>query len=237
MLARRTLRYALARPITPLALSKAQQQRLYTDKPTDPAAPTAESVTEPATKAADSISKPDAGTAAFGSLLDSLGSKGTGRTSNQFSSLLNRDSPMKSDFAGLTGSGRFGVIGRQGEVEEDPMETLVLHVHASSNNTILSLTDSNGRVIVNASGGTVGFKKAQRAGFEPAYQATVHVANAVREKAIPVNKVELRLKGFGAGRDAVFKAVHSVTNWAVCRVVDTTPVPFNGCRPKKARRL
>ncbi|ORX74888.1 translational machinery component [Linderina pennispora] len=117
------------------------------------------------------------------------------------------------------------------------MDTLVLHVHASSNNTILSLTDANGRVIVNASGGTVGFKKAQRAGFEPAYQATVHIANAVREKAIPVNKVELRLKGFGAGRDAVFKAVHSVTNWAVCRVVDTTPVPFNGCRPKKARRL
>ncbi|KAI8322813.1 translational machinery component [Martensiomyces pterosporus] len=117
------------------------------------------------------------------------------------------------------------------------MNTLILHVHASSNNTILSLTDYNGRVLVNASGGTVGFRKAQRAGFEAAYQATASIASTVKEKGINVNKVELRLKGFGAGRDAAFKAVHSMTNWIVCRVVDTTPIPFNGCRPKKARRL
>ncbi|KAJ1941192.1 hypothetical protein EC988_006828 [Linderina pennispora] len=234
MLAQRTLRYALARPITPLALGRPQQQRLYTDKPTEPASPTA----EPTTKANEPAKKGDASTAAFGSLLDSLGSsKGAGQALGRYSNLLSRDAPMKGDYAGFSGSGKYGGVSRQGEVEEDPMDTLVLHVHASSNNTILSLTDANGRVIVNASGGTVGFKKAQRAGFEPAYQATVHIANAVREKAIPVNKVELRLKGFGAGRDAVFKAVHSVTNWAVCRVVDTTPVPFNGCRPKKARRL
>ncbi|KAJ2384014.1 hypothetical protein GGI05_005133, partial [Coemansia sp. RSA 2603] len=121
--------------------------------------------------------------------------------------------------------------------DQDPMRMLILHVHASSNNTILSMTDANGKVLINASGGTVGFRKAQRAGFEAAYQATASIAAKIKERGIEVRKLEIRLKGFGAGRDAAFKAVHSLTNWAVCRVVDTTPIPFNGCRPKKARRL
>ncbi|KAI9506920.1 hypothetical protein BX070DRAFT_186203 [Coemansia spiralis] len=117
------------------------------------------------------------------------------------------------------------------------MSSLILHVHASSNNTILSLTDANGRVIVNASGGTVGFRKAQRAGFEAAYQATASVVKTIREKNINVQRIEIKLKGFGAGREAAFKAINNLTNWAVFRITDTTPIPFNGCRPKKARRL
>ncbi|KAJ2491011.1 hypothetical protein IWW37_002677 [Coemansia sp. RSA 2050] len=154
----------------------------------------------------------------------------------KFSQMLSNDKPMKSDFSGFIGAGRY--CGHAAKVErDDPMSLLILHVHSSSNNTILSLTDANGKVIVNASGGTVGFKKAQRAGFEAAYQATASIAATVKERGINVKVVELRLKGFGAGRDAVFKAVNSVTSWAITRIVDTTPIPFNGCRPKKARRL
>ncbi|KAJ1801115.1 hypothetical protein LPJ75_006461 [Coemansia sp. RSA 2598] len=137
-------------------------------------------------------------------------------------------------------TGRFGSPANRGTSEEelaDPMSRLILHVHASSNNTILSLTDALGKVLINASGGTVGFRKAQRAGFEAAYQATAWIASKVKERGIPVRKVEIRLKGFGAGREASFKAINSVTNWPVCRIIDNTPIPFNGCRPKKARRL
>ncbi|KAJ2786747.1 hypothetical protein GGI15_001276 [Coemansia interrupta] len=161
----------------------------------------------------------------------------------EFRSYLHDGDALKGDATGFTGSGRYGSYAgghRMAAAEEDesnPMRMLILHVHASSNNTILSLTDANGKVLINASGGTVGFRKAQRAGFEAAYQATASIAAKIKERGIEVRKLEIRLKGFGAGRDAAFKAVHSLTNWAVCRVVDTTPIPFNGCRPKKARRL
>ncbi|KAJ2741535.1 hypothetical protein GGI20_005122 [Coemansia sp. BCRC 34301] len=186
--------------------------------------------------------------APLSSLLDMLSSQKSGMSStppsttrmvSKFSHMLNSSKPMKGDYSGLIGSGMYGGTASRltREESEDPMSLLVLHVHASSNNTILSLTDANGKVIINASGGTVGFKKAQRAGFEAAYQATASIAATVKERGISVRAVELRLKGFGAGRDAAFKAVHSVTNWVVARIIDTTPIPFNGCRPRKARRL
>ncbi|PIA18032.1 translational machinery component, partial [Coemansia reversa NRRL 1564] len=112
-----------------------------------------------------------------------------------------------------------------------------LHVHASSNNTIVSLTDANGRVFFNSSGGQVGFRKAQRSGFEAAYQATASIANKARDKDIRIRSLEIRLRGFGTGRDAAFKAVTTLTSWPISAVTDVTPIPFNGCRPKKARRL
>ncbi|KAJ2584010.1 hypothetical protein GGH95_000663 [Coemansia sp. RSA 1836] len=186
--------------------------------------------------------------APLSSLLDMLSSQKPGTSSPtsstiskmpKFSQMLNSNKPIKGDYSGLIGSGMYGGSASRlvKEESEDPMSLLILHVHASSNNTILSLTDANGKVIVNASGGTVGFKKAQRAGFEAAYQATASIAATVKERGINVRAVELRLKGFGTGREAAFKAVHSLTSWAVTRIVDTTPIPFNGCRPRKARRL
>ncbi|KAJ1934227.1 hypothetical protein GGF37_006444 [Kickxella alabastrina] len=221
-----------------------QQQRNYSsDKDT----PTASTTGNAATPSGESDKKSTP--VSLSSLLESLNMQGNGSSNpssgssglGKFSSLLSSgESPLKGDIAGFTGTGRFGGTAGRGRVEEDesdPMRMLILHVHASSNNTILSLTDADGRVLVNASGGTVGFRKAQRAGFEAAYQATASIATTIKDRGINVRKVELRLKGFGAGRDAAFKAVHSVTNWVVCRVVDTTPIPFNGCRPKKARRL
>ncbi|KAJ2758832.1 hypothetical protein IWQ56_005900 [Coemansia nantahalensis] len=181
------------------------------------------------------------------SLLDNLGAKAAQsrstaaapRTSTRYRDLLAASPLIKGDFVGLSGTGRYGgsVDAGPNMDAENPMHKLVLHVHASSNNTVLSLTDALGRVIVNSSGGAVGFKKAQRAGFEAAYQATASIANTVKERGIDVRKIEIRLKGFGAGREAAFKAVNSLTDWAVCAVSDVTPVPFNGCRPKKARRL
>ncbi|KAJ1745803.1 hypothetical protein LPJ77_004303 [Coemansia sp. RSA 2523] len=182
------------------------------------------------------------------SLIDNLADNASKSTrasptvrTNRFSGLMGQGSGsemMKDDYMNFSRTGRFGgeSNSRFGE-DQDPMNKLILHVHATSNNTILSLTDANGRVIVNSSGGLVGFKKAQRAGFEAAYQATASVANTVKERDIFVKNVEIRLRGFGAGRDAAFKAVGSLTNWNICAITDVTPIPFNGCRPKKARRL
>ncbi|KAJ1731612.1 hypothetical protein LPJ61_002452 [Coemansia biformis] len=179
------------------------------------------------------------------SMLDSLDPKNARsrpaepRGNTRYRNLLGNDSLMKGDYIGISGTGRYGgsVDAASRQEEANPMNKLILHVHASSNNTILSLTDAKGQIIVNASGGTVGFKKAQRAGFEAAYQATASIANTVKERGIDVRKIEIKLKGFGAGREAAFKAVNSLTDWVVCAVTDVTPIPFNGCRPKKARRL
>ncbi|KAJ2889216.1 28S ribosomal protein S11, mitochondrial, partial [Coemansia asiatica] len=93
----------------------------------------------------------------------------------RYQDLLGGSSGLKGDNAGFMGTGRFGGTADRGLADDDlsdPMSKLILHVHASSNNTILSLTDAVGKVLINASGGTVGFRKAQRAGFEAAYQAT-----------------------------------------------------------------
>ncbi|RKP36036.1 hypothetical protein BJ085DRAFT_16053 [Dimargaris cristalligena] len=113
----------------------------------------------------------------------------------------------------------------------------VLNVHAGLNNTIISLTNASGAVLINTSGGSVGFKKAQRAGYEAAYQAMEQLIKKAQEKGIVVQNVHIKFKGFGMGRDASFKALRSLTNWRVVRLSDCTPIPFNGCRPRKQRRL
>ncbi|CAG8718646.1 2783_t:CDS:2 [Racocetra fulgida] len=120
-----------------------------------------------------------------------------------------------------------------------PSEELYrIHIHASYNNTIVSLTNSRKDVLINSSGGLVGFKKAQRGGYEAAHQAAVALVEKVKEKGIKVKNVEVLIKGFGPGRDAAFKAIASPENpWIVKRITDSTPLPFGGCRPRKARRL
>ncbi|KAJ1963731.1 hypothetical protein IWQ62_003128 [Dispira parvispora] len=113
----------------------------------------------------------------------------------------------------------------------------MLHVHAGLNNTILSLTNEKGVVLINTSGGSAGFKKSKRAGFEAAYQATQQLVTRAQERGINVHTLQVKFKGFGQGRDATFKALRALTNWRINRITDCTPIPFNGCRPKKQRRL
>ncbi|KAL7749899.1 28S ribosomal protein S11, mitochondrial [Sorochytrium milnesiophthora] len=115
----------------------------------------------------------------------------------------------------------------------------ILHVRCSFNNTVVSLTTPQGDCIAWASGGTVGFKKANRAGYEPAFQATRKVLDKVEAKLGPDVKrtgVHVKFKGFGPGKDAVWKGVRAL-GWMVKMVEDATPVAHAGCRPRKARRL
>ncbi|CAI2180684.1 16986_t:CDS:2 [Funneliformis geosporum] len=117
-------------------------------------------------------------------------------------------------------------------------EIYILHIHASYNNTLVTLTNSRGDILLTKSGGSVGFKKAQRGGYEAAHQTAAGVIQKIKEKGLNVKNVEICIKGFGPGRDAAFKALANVENqWNVKRITDTTPLPFNGCRPRKARRL
>lgn len=112
-----------------------------------------------------------------------------------------------------------------------------LHIHASPNNTIITLTRPNGAPLVTTSGGSAGFKKAARSGYEAAHQAALQLLEKMNAKNLQVPNVHIVLKGFGPGRDAAFKALVSGNTWNVKRITDATPIPFGGCRPKKARRL
>ncbi|KAG0229742.1 hypothetical protein B0O80DRAFT_418926 [Mortierella sp. GBAus27b] len=112
-----------------------------------------------------------------------------------------------------------------------------LHIHASMNNTILTLTDSNGDPITTQSAGSAGLKKSARSGPEAGYQAMAKMIEKVEEKNVHIQTLHVLMKGFGPGRDSAFKAIRAKTNWDIKRITDTTPIPFNGCRPPKARRL
>ena len=110
----------------------------------------------------------------------------------------------------------------------------IVHVRATFNNTIITLTDLNGETLCWESAGTVGFKGARKATPFAATRAAERVAQKGRRMG--VNEVEVRVKGPGSGRDSAITAlVPSGLN--VSAVEDHTPIPHNGCRPRKKRRV
>ncbi|KAI7881825.1 translational machinery component [Lichtheimia hyalospora FSU 10163] len=115
-------------------------------------------------------------------------------------------------------------------------ENYQLHINASPNNTIITLTRPNGSPLITTSGGSAGFKKAARSGYEAAHQAALQLLEKKATKNLNPRNIHVILKGFGPGREAAFKALAG-EKWNIKRITDATPVPFGGCRPKKARRL
>ncbi|KAJ1505991.1 hypothetical protein HMI56_000833 [Coelomomyces lativittatus] len=115
----------------------------------------------------------------------------------------------------------------------------ILHIHASSNNTVVSMSKMNGDVLAESSGGQVGYKKGMRAGFEPAYKATHVVLTKMADQFGSEMKhqgVIIKFNGFGPGREAAWKCIQTF-NWKIVMVKDVTPIPHGGCRPRKKRRL
>ncbi|ETW84279.1 hypothetical protein HETIRDRAFT_444154 [Heterobasidion irregulare TC 32-1] len=120
-----------------------------------------------------------------------------------------------------------------------------LHVKCTHNNTIITLTSPENRPVQRGiwSGGLCGFKGVNRSGYEAAYQCAVRAFKRTEELMLenPVMKLELCMKGFGQGRDAVSKALMTSEGEKVRKVVnritDKSPIKIGGTRAKKARRL
>jgi small subunit ribosomal protein S11 len=108
------------------------------------------------------------------------------------------------------------------------------YVHASYNNTIVTLTDQNGNVLAWSSAGVVGFKGPKKS---TPYAAGVIVRDAV-EKVRPtgLREVNAFVSGIGSGREAAVRAMHA-NGINVMTIKDVTPIPHNGCRPPKPRRI
>jgi len=108
------------------------------------------------------------------------------------------------------------------------------HIQATYNNTIISLTDPQGNVLGWSSAGLNGFKGAKKA---TPYAAGIVVRVAAEKvKDYGLNEVEVFVRGVGAGREAAIRALHA-NGLAISSIKDMTPIPHNGCRPKKPRRV
>ena len=108
------------------------------------------------------------------------------------------------------------------------------HIHETYNNTVVSITDVNGNVISWASAGTIGYKGSKKktpyaAGMSAEAAAKVAFDNGVR-------KVEVFVKGLGAGRENAIRSLQTA-GLEITAINDITPVPHNGCRPPKRRRV
>ncbi len=110
----------------------------------------------------------------------------------------------------------------------------VAHIKATFNNTIVSITDTKGAAITWASAGKVGFKGSKKS---TPFAAQMAASNCAKDAlALGVRKVEVWVKGPGSGREAAIRSL-SAAGLEVTAIKDVTPIPHNGCRPPKRRRV
>ncbi len=110
-----------------------------------------------------------------------------------------------------------------------------LHIQATFNNTIITLTDPNGAALATSSAGACGFRGSKK-GTAYAAQVAAEKAGTAAKQAYGLSKVSAYIKGVGLGRDAAVRAMQTV-GIQVESITDVTGVPHGGVRPKKARRV
>jgi len=122
--------------------------------------------------------------------------------------------------------------GRKKEKKNVPFA--LCNVHASFNNTVISITDQAGNVLSWSSAGCIGFKGSRKGTPFAAQLAAQAAGNTAKEHG--VRQIEVRVKGPGAGRESSIRALQAI-GLEVKAIKDVTPIPHNGCRPPKRRRV
>ena len=107
-------------------------------------------------------------------------------------------------------------------------------IHSSFNNTIVTLTDKAGNVLTWSSGGKIGYKGSKKSTPFAAQLAAEEVAKAALDMGI--NRVQVVVKGPGGGREAAIRSLDA-NGLQITMIKDSTPIPHNGCRPRKVRRI
>ena len=110
----------------------------------------------------------------------------------------------------------------------------LVHVHASFNNTNVTITDTVGNVLAWSSSGSLGFRGSRKGTPFAAQQASITAANKAKESGL--RSVNVNVSGPGAGRESAVRAL-STAGLEVRSIRDRTPIPHNGCRPPKKRRV
>jgi small subunit ribosomal protein S11 len=109
-----------------------------------------------------------------------------------------------------------------------------VHIKATFNNTLITVTDLDGNTVCSRSGGSVGFKGSRKSTPFAAQQAAQRCANTAMRNG--VREVEIRVKGPGSGRESAISALQQA-GLRIASIEDVTPLPHNGCRPPKRRRV
>ncbi len=110
----------------------------------------------------------------------------------------------------------------------------IAYIQATFNNTVVSITDVQGNLVCWSSAGSLGFKGSRKGTPFAAQQASQTAANIAREHGMKT--VDVRVKGPGSGRESAIRALQTV-GLEVKSIKDVTPIPHNGCRPPKRRRV
>ena len=110
----------------------------------------------------------------------------------------------------------------------------IVHIRATFNNTLVTISDPNGEVLCSESGGTTGQKGSRKSTPFAAQQAARTAA--IKAKKLGLIEVEVRVKGPGSGRESAITGLQAA-GLKVLSIEDVTPIPHNGCRPRKKRRV
>ena len=124
-------------------------------------------------------------------------------------------------------------VGKKKKVKRN-VPKAVAHVNASFNNTIVTITDPNGDVLTWASSGTIGFNGSRKSTPFAAQRAAERCADGAIKMG--VKEIDVRVKGPGAGRESAIRSLQA-RGLKVRTIEDVTPLPHNGCRPRKRRRV
>jgi small subunit ribosomal protein S11 len=110
----------------------------------------------------------------------------------------------------------------------------IAHIHASFNNTIVTITDRQGNTVSWATAGGCGFRGSRKSTPFAAQVAAERAGKAAQE--VGMKSLEVRVKGPGPGRESAVRSLNS-TGFKITNIEDVTPIPHNGCRPPKRRRV
>jgi len=124
--------------------------------------------------------------------------------------------------------------GSKGKKEKRSVPSGIIHIQSTFNNTIVTVTDPSGNVVGSSSAGRQGFKGSRKS---TPFAAQLAAQDAVRQAMeAGMRTAEVRVKGPGVGREAAIRALQ-VDGFSVSMIRDVTPIPHNGCRPPKRRRV
>jgi small subunit ribosomal protein S11 len=129
-------------------------------------------------------------------------------------------------------AGRKKVFKKRGE--KKVVHSGVAHIQASFNNTLVTITDAEGNVVSWSSAGAIGFKGSRKGTPFAAQQAASAAASVAKDSGL--RSAEVRVKGPGSGRESAIRALQA-SGVEIKSIRDVTPIPHNGCRPPKRRRV
>ena len=143
--------------------------------------------------------------------------------------------PSAAESATLEGGKPAAGAAKRGRGKEKKnVPVAVAHIHATFNNTVITITDMQGNVLAWSSAGCLAFKGSRKGTPFAAQMAAQAAGNAAKEHG--VRSLEVRVKGPGSGRESSIRALQAM-GLEIKAIKDVTPIPHNGCRPPKRRRV